>query len=250
MKNPFIFAALVVALAPFSAFGNSTTFQTGVSPSGSYDADIVRIRQSTPTANQTGAALIAGRNGGITLRSLFSFDISEILSITSQPASMIEIDSITLTLRTLSATASGNNTTAFSMNLFALPDTFGQTTVTWNNAPNTAGGTVGNTLASAVGFGTGVAPSSTNHTWTGNATFRSFAEDALAGDGNLNFMLRGSNEATSEASAFFENDLSATTASRPSLTIEYTVIPEPSTGLMVVFGLIMMVVVRRRMRLA
>jgi len=206
------------------------------------------IRSDDPSTGVTGpvtpptSTIIAGSTGSIILHSLFEFDLSAIE--TEAAGNPFTIDSVSLTLRTSNTAGSGG--TALNFNLSLLGDNldFDESEVNWTNAPGAAGGVAG-TLLSTLNF----VPGTANQTriFGTSSAFTAAVADVLANDpdNTIRLFLKTETE-TGSGFARFLSDENETDTNRPTLTVNYTIIPEPSTGIALLGGLAMLTGLRRR----
>ena len=210
--------------------------------SPTYTADAVTIRNDTPDTNiNSNSQVIVGNVNTIILRGLFEFDLSQIEAAAAGNA--YTIDSVTLTVTTSSAGGSGGSANQFNLSILGSNSDFDESVVTWNNAPSAAGGTVGTFLTSATFNPTVV---STAQTFANSTAFSSAAANALAGsDNTLRLIMTASIENGGYLTRLNTNENGTPTA-RPTLTVNYTVVPEPVSGVLVGLGSALMCFSRRR----
>ena len=200
-------------------------FREGVSPDATYGHGATYIQDANPTENYNDGgvtnALIVGNTLTAYYRSLFEFDLSAIE--TAAGGSPITIDDVSLTLYANANTGEGN---AITVQLSALAEDFDETTVTWNSLDPDGGDLTGAILSSS-----SFDPSpSVDVVFSSTSNFTQAAANALAAtDNTLRFIaVKTGGDAVSFARlSYEESDMSA--AKRPKLTVEYTIIPEPST---------------------
>ena len=224
----------------------SITFQQ----SATYNAGGATVRSDDPSTGGTVTpptdTIIAGSTstGAIILHGLFEFDLSAIE--TAAAGNPYTIDSVSLVLRTSSTAGSGNTSLKFDLYQLGANLDFNESTVNWTNAPGQAGGLPG-TLLSSLSF----VPSTANQTRTFDTTaaFISAISGALSGDpdNTIRLMLKTEVE-TGGGFARFLSDDDLTESNRPALVINYTVIPEPSSGIALLGGLAILSGLRRRNR--
>jgi hypothetical protein len=227
-------SALVISA---SAGADTIAFQQGVSPSAGYTTGGVTIRSDVPTTNQNGGAqfdqIIVGRNTTFSLRGLLEFDLSALEAATGGAA--YTINSVTLTLTSFNAGSLATSAVQYDLALLGTNLDFDEATVTWNNAPSVAGGTVGDVLSS-VSYNPNTATAA--RTFGDTAAFRTAVGDALNSDpaNTIRFMLKAHDETGSNFTRF-GSDESATLA-HPSLTIDYSIVtPLPGAA---VAGLVLL----------
>lgn len=195
---------------------------------------------NTSSSNGAGDFIFAGNNGGSSpRRALIQFDLSTI------PTGAI-ITSATATLN-LNQTGSGPSNVSFHR----LTSAWGESTsdapggegggtqaatgdATWDNTffSNQFWNTAGGDFISAASSTTNVDVLG-NHQWTGlTSDVQGFVDGSFA---NYGWILIGDEAAVGSSSNRFDSSNSSTNA--PSLTIEFTTIPEPSSAcLLVAFG--------------
>ncbi len=242
------FFASVIAGPTTSA--EPISFQEGVSPTPGYESGGVTIRSNVPDGNQEGLSqIIVGQNATFgLLRGLFEFDLSAIeADAAGRP---FTIDSASLVLYVVGSGGGGAAVTQYDLHLLGTNSDFTETTVTWNNAPTTPGGTPG-TLLSSVSFDPDDAANlNRDQTFGDTAAFSAAVDAALDGtDNTIRLLAKANNESTTLSNfARFAQDDGGTAANHPELIVNYTVVPEPgSLGLMAgALGLL----ARRRRRTA
>jgi hypothetical protein len=226
---------------------NTLSFQEGVSPSVGYVADNTYLRSgsfaNSPQDNDPQDEIIVGFSG-TEMRAMFEFDLSEIETVAG--GNPFTIDSVQLDLTSFG----GEGTTALQLDLHEYDFDFVESAATWNDpdgdgsagfGDTTPGGTLGTKLSSldvadpsAVSIGT--------VTLDNRAAFREAVENALAsGDNTLRLLLKG-DVTSSQSFVRFYDETFGTSASRPELivefSVEFSVVPEPSSFALAALGLI------------
>lgn len=233
-------AALVTgqASAATYVFRETTGYNTGGATVRSDDPSTGVSGPVTPPTD----TIIAGTTGTIVLHGFFEFDMTAIK--TAAAGNPFTIDSVTLTLRTSSTAGSGGTALNFQLSLLGANLDFDESTVNWTNAPGGLGGVAGTLLSSA-----SFVPNATDQTRTFGTSlaFQSAVADALANDPNNTIRLFLKTESGSGFARFL-SDENPTESNRPTLTVNYTVVPEPSSGIALVGGLALLAGLRRRSR--
>jgi|GEM_PF-3135576 len=248
MKKCGVTPVRAVALAAALVAGQASAATYVFRETTGYDTGGATIRSDDPSTGIVGAVtpptdtIIAGTTGTIVLHGLFEFDLSAIEA--EAAGNPFTIDSVTLSLRTSSTAGSGGTALNFQLSLLGANLDFDESTVNWTNAPGAEGGLAG-TLLSSESF----VPNATNQTRTFGSTsaFQSAVANALANDPDNTIRLFLETESGSGFARFL-SDENATESNRPTLTVNYTVVPEPSTGVAVVGGLALLAGLRRRNR--
>ena len=207
-----------------------------------YTTGAVTIRNDTPDANINGnTQVIVGNVNTIVLRGLFEFELSAIE--TAAAGNPYTIDSVTLTVTTSSAGGSGTATSQFNLSLLGSNSDFDEAMVTWNNAPSVVGGTVGTFLVS-----TAFDPStvSTPRVFDSSSAFTMATADALAGSDNTIRLIMTADVENGGYLTRLNTNEHNTESLRPVLTVNYTVVPEPAAGALLVAGMAFLCVKRRR----
>ncbi len=211
--------------------------------SPTYTTGGVTIRNDSLDTNiNSNVQIIVGNTSLIVLRGLFEFDLTAIE--TAAAGNAFTIDSVSLVLTTSTTSGSGNVAHDFTLYSLGTNSDFDEATVTWNNAPTVAGGTAGTTLSTA-----SFIPSTASATRTFGSTtaFSTAISSALASDpaNTVRFILKANEENGGYLVRFNTNE-NATADLRPTLVVNYTIVPEPSTGLAAAAGLGMLILRRRR----
>jgi hypothetical protein len=240
----------VTLLTTHAVHAASLSFQEGVSPSGSYTTGGVTIRSNVPTTNQdTVDQIIVGSysNGTVLLRGLLEFDLTAIE--TAAGGSAFTIDSVSLVMHTDSESTSGSDPITFYLNLLGTNSVFDETTVTWDNAPTEAGGTIGTSLSS-VEF-TPTSTTNTDQTFASTGNFTTAVSEALATSANTISLILSTNVTAGDASSFarFVSDEASSLADRPELIVNYSLVPEPSSFALLLGGASLLVCFQRRRRI-
>lgn len=239
LKTPILAAAtLVAALSASAAEINITS---------SADAT---IRSDQPDTNLgTNAQLIGGSLGNPgSLNFLMSFDLSSLYSAAG--ANAITINSVSLQLHTSSA---GQNASG-ALPILALNNygfSFTEGSATWNapaTGDSTAGGTLGTqlqTLATTSSAGGQTLSFGTSTAFVSN--LQTIVNSSL---GTARYLVNETGSRTDNGFLRFDSKEavgSVTGAIAPTLIIDYTVVPEPSTyGLLGAAALAGVAMVRRR----
>lgn len=193
--------------------------------------------------------IIVGRNGNTSevLNGLIRFDLSDLLAL--GPAANLQINSVTLTGTT--RTGHPGQGTDVTLNLYDYGFEFIEADATYNDPDGdgnggtgdiTPGGTQGTLLSSLITPTTGNGITGLTIVYTDSTAFRDALSNQLAGDGTLNLLLTGTGANTQSFLRFDDED-------RPDpffLTVDVTVIPEPSSILLL--GLSSLLVLTRRRR--
>ncbi len=186
------------------------------------------------------------------LRGLYQFDVSTIVNDVNTTGggnfANLTINSVTLTLFERRERLA----TSFQIDVYSYGFNFNEATATWNDPDGvaggdaTAGGTFGTLLTSGtVSFGTAGADND-SFTFADSPDFRTALFSAAAGDGSLELILDRPGATTGSSFLSFSSDEQGGGAGlrRPTLTFDYTVVPEPSVALLGGLGLIALL--RRR----
>jgi hypothetical protein len=231
--SSFIAAAALACLAS-TAPAAVITFQTGTLPASGYTGgNSTYIRSDQATSNFGGqTSFIAGNVvSGADLHGLISFDLSLI------PAGST-INSVSLTLfRNQDATS---QSVSVQLDLLALTQPFTETGATWNtyngtNAWTTPGGDYNPTVLSS--FSANPASASSFQTFATSASFVTASQAAVNGSQPLYLIVKLDDETGLNRHIFnFSSDDNASLGQRPSLTIDYTPVPEASTALLALIG--------------
>lgn len=260
LMKPFlsIGVATLSLVLPFSSCTSTAaviTFQQGVNPSGSYTGGAsTYIRSGTSaTVNNNGAStnLIIGAvpaAGNPLIRGLFSYDLSLI------PAGAT-INSVTASLTPYQADGSSLNAN-FTLNLQQLSTPFVESQATWNNAATstlwtTPGGDFSGTALSSIVLNPVTLTPNVTRTFNSSAGFVSAVQSSLDASQPFQFIVKMANESPGGRAVFFfvddENSGAiGTSAMRPSLTVDYTPVPEPNPVGMVLCGLVCLCALSRR----
>lgn len=240
-----IWLMFLASVAFFSPRNHAATITLQDGVNGYTGGASTHIRSDNPAINYNnysvpaGSQLIIGDTGSTNgvIRGLYSFNLGTL-------PSNITINSVAVKL-TIDVGGSGSGT-AFQVDLMDLNRSFTETTATWNtydgtNAWTTAGGDFGSLLAST----------NANTNLMGGsiltfsaATMVSSLQNAINTSSAFNFMVKISNEVPSVRDILFlGGDTDATISYRPSITIDYTVVPEPTTVTMLMSGLALLVAI-------
>jgi len=236
-----IASTLLAAAVPAGAATIQISTSFGTSGADTY----LRSDGGTTATNNYGGGtqmLVGSNNAGGGFNALMRFDLAALQTATGgQP---IVINSVTLTLHT--TTAGANNGSGMTLALYdygfnfvegTANGTTGSGNATWNNPTgvNTdlaAGGTTGTQLKTLTGFSYAA-----NQTliFTSSAALVSDLQSAYDSSTNPNYLLKETTTVTDQTFLRFDTkETSGGTA--PYLTIDYTVVPEPSAGLLGVLG--------------
>ena len=229
-------------------------FQQGVSPTAGYTMQSVTIRQNQANTNQNGSEqLIVGiLASGNDLRALVSYDLSAIT--TAAAGNPIQINSVQLVLHTFSDPGqkdSDPGAATYELNIYEYGFSFDETTSTWNDpgtGDSTNGGTVTLPSLSSLAFDPTI--TNTDRIIPTTSAFETAVANALASSSNtLNLMLRSANSealgSTSNPPGFNQfarltsND-GTTAGNRPELIVDFTVIPEPGSLVLLAAGGVLM----------
>lgn len=189
------------------------------------------IRSDQATGTPTGATTPVGYTAGaVKLSDLFSFNLSTLPTGAT-------INSISLTLTTASADASTDNNV--TLGLYATTKTFVISQATWNlastgNSWTTPGGDYSSsTLLSSLTTDPTTALAGTALSFSSSSAFVSTAQAALDGGTALQFLLTvDPSTLTPGARAIFQlatDNYTGTATYLPTLTIDYTAVPEPTS---------------------
>ncbi len=189
---------------------------------------------------------------GMELRGLYQFDVSAIASDVNTLGggnfANLTINSVTLTLFERRGL-----TQSFQIDVYSYGFNFNEATATWNNPAGdgsdlTVGGTFGSLLTSGAVAFTATTADNESFTFIDSAAFRNALFNAAQGDGSLELMLdrTGSPAAGQTGFLSFSSDEQGggTGLRRPTLSFDYSVVPEPSAALLGGLGLIALL--RRR----
>lgn len=250
----------LIASASLAAAASSGAATLQISTaSGVVGADTYLRSDGGATAtNNYGAGtqmLVGSNNTGGGFNALLRFDLAALQ--TAAGGQPIVINSVSLTLHTSSTSAGANNGSGMTMGLydygFAFVEgtgngTTGSGNATWNN-PNgvntdlTAGGTAGTQLKTLTGFSFG-----TNQTivFSSSAAMVSDLQSAYDTSTNPNYLIKETTSLTDQT--FLRFDTKDTVGGvTPYLTIDYTVVPEPTAAVLGSFG-VLGLLRRRRQR--
>lgn len=207
---------------------------------------------STTNLNSNNRIMV-GQNGGSGIyQGLLGFDLSALEAVVGTNSNSFTINSVTLTL-TIQGQSTGALTSTYYANLLGDGTStyaFSETTATWANTPLTAGGTIGTTL-STLSFNAGTVAVNSQQTWASTSAFTTAVSNALAGDNVLRIDLTSANEgvASNLDLARFYSDENGTVSFNPSLLINYTVVPEPSSIALMMVGGFALLTLRRKSRM-
>lgn len=239
----------LVAIAFLSGRSQAATLTLQDGVNGYTGGASTHIRSDNPTTNYNGYSVPAGSQlvlGDVStgnIRGLYSFDLSSLPTNAT-----INSVTVTLTIHASDGTSSGNT---LQVDLLQLSRSFNESTATWNtydgtNAWTTAGGDTGALLASTSAT-TKTAPAGTLLTFTSTALATSL-QSAYDASSSFNFLAKLDAESLTRDIYFLGGDNDPTLAYRPLLTIDYTVVPEPGTVTMLIFGLVVSVTITKRNR--
>lgn len=246
-----LLAALSLLVA--NAHAAVITLQNGISPTAGYSgATSTFIRSDSPTTNfstyldASHSQFIVGNTAaGADIHALLSFNLSVL------PVNAI-INSATLTLTTAAADATSSNTTV-QLDLVSLTTAFTASQATWNNSATgsawtTPGGDYNPIILSSISLNPVTVPANTASTFASSTSFASVLQSAYSASSPLELMVKLDNETgTTRNIFFFDGDGNTPTGTfRPSLTIDYTVVPEPATAALLGAAFGIGVLVRRR----
>lgn len=241
--SPHLFTGRSLA-SRLRGIGGAILILAGASPVTQADTIILRdnwngyagqtdagIRSDQSTGTPTGPTTPVGYTAaGVKLSNLLSFSLS------SLPTGAT-LNSITLTLTTASADPSTDN--SVTLNLYATTKPFVVNQATWNfastgNAWTTPGGDYNaSTLLSTLTTDPTATTAGTALLFSNSASFLSAAQSAYDGGTALQFLLTMDPASlTPSARAIFQlatDNYTGTATYLPTLTIDYTVVPEPAS---------------------
>jgi len=231
------------------------TLQDGVSPTSGYSGESSTfIRSDNPTTNYNAyldSTIITGNTAsGADIRGLFSFDLSVLPSGAT-------INSVTFILTAVS-NDSTSGASPLQLDILPLATAFTAGGATWNtyngtNAWTTPGGDYSSSPLSTVMLTPNAIVAGNTATFASTTSFVSFVQGAYNSSTLAQFILKLDNETgTTRDIFFFGGDAAPNSSYRPSLTINYTTVPEPSVTAMIGVGAMLVLLHRskRRGRLA
>ncbi|RYD68755.1 MAG: PEP-CTERM sorting domain-containing protein [Verrucomicrobiaceae bacterium] len=264
-KTPLL--AVVVALA---ITGTTRAATISITTADGLGADThVRNDVTSPANNAfnygSATSMLLGSNAGNTPSSLLNlllrFDLSALQ--TAAAGSAITVNSITLSLTTAATAGGASGGLPFTVGLHDYGFSFvegsangtaqaGSSTYlnpAGDGSDTTAGGTAGNSLQTLSITSVGI---NTVWTFSSSAAFIADIQNAYAPAGTsvLNYLLKetdtGGDWATDQTFVRINSGEATPAELRPTLTIDYSVVPEPTTALLGLSGILAMVFWRRR----
>jgi hypothetical protein len=256
MKLATTFLLASAALA--SAASISITTADGTGADTHIRSDVGGASPNNAFNYGAATAMLLGSNAGNSptgaLNLLMRFDLAALQAATG--GSAITVNSVTLSFVTTSAGGSSGGL-PFTVGLFDYGFAFVEGTAsgtaqagssTYNNpagggADTTAGGTAGTSLQS---ISVTTVAGATTWTFSTSSAFVSDLQGAYTGSGasTVNYLLKETGGLATDQNFIRVNSGEASTGLKPTLTIDYTVVPEPSAALL--GGLGLLALLRRR----
>lgn len=232
---------ILLLLSGPTVWAETMTFQEDADSAG-YQAIGIDIRTTKSANPGETKSIYVGRiatDGTDDCRGLVGFDISAI------PAGST-INSVSLTLVGQSADTSSSDKD-FTIELYELVGSIEESKVTWayrdvdaSVAWTTAGGDYQTPVLSSVVDNPKTLAAGDVLNFTSSTAFVSAAQGALDGSGTLYMLARATSEDVDERGLFrlWGDDPTAPEASCPSLSVDYTPVPEPATWLLCSFAML------------
>ncbi|MEX2606661.1 MAG: DNRLRE domain-containing protein [Kiritimatiellia bacterium] len=223
--NKKLFMTLVALVAA------TASLQATIITSG--DETYIRSGAADSNLNGEDRILIGFHNSGHlkAMRGVFEFDLTSV----TEP-----IDSISLTLNRESFTSGDQESGQFDLLLKNLNTDFDETSVTWNTFSPSGGDVSGTTLSTVDAYNASTITSATFNSTT------DFLNAANASAGGIFRVIVYSPGAEGLAGTGTSSDIKSFYRFTDSASLEYSVIPEPSSFAMILIGFAACIMVYRR----